>query len=168
MNGALAKMFNIETTPEAYSIDVIQSNLGLAVILGLLLAFSTYYTNLYTLFGEDRISPKNKVKLLFGASNILFLCIGLAGVMILVNNNLARAFSIGASLALVRFRVKMGQKNPGSNLLFGVLAGVACGLNEKTVAVYMVVIYIILQLALLLIARFLTRNEPKHQGPAIS
>lgn len=134
---------------------------GHSIFLGLILSILTYVTMIPLM--------KNKVKeggnlenlrskVILGSSNILFLCVGLTGVMILVNNNLARALSIGATMALIRFRVKLGPKNLGSNLLFGIIVGVACGVQEVRVAWVVTIVYILLQTALFGILKKSERN----------
>jgi hypothetical protein len=125
-----------------------------SILLGSLLGIITYVNALQ---GLDDSKPKTngaKKSLIIGASNIVFLCVGLTGLMVLVNNSLARAFAIGAAMALVRFRAKLGQKSQGSNYLFGVVIGIACGLNELAVAWVVTGSYIILQFSLFTILKF--------------
>ena len=125
---------------------------GNSILLGLVLTWVTY---LVVCQAEDDdedeegpLSQKDKYKLFLGASNILFMCVGLTGVMLLVGNNLARAFAIGAALALSRFRVKISKKSTGTHLMFGIIAGIACGLDQLAVAWICSMIYVALQLAL--------------------
>ena len=94
-----------------------------------------------------------------GASNLLFLCVGLTGLMLLVNDNLARAFAIAAAIALVRFRVKLDQKSVNASLLFAILAGMACGLNNIELAWTATAIYIVLFALILLLVQFI---KPKN------
>ena len=75
--------------------------------------------------------------------------------MILVNNNLARAFSIGAAIALVRFRIKLGRKGAAANILFGIIGGIACGLNEITLAWLITLLYLFITASV----SFITRNS---------
>ena len=77
-----------------------------------------------------------------GASNILFLCVGLTGMMVLINNNLIRAFAIIAAIALVRFRVKLSSSNTNAFLLFGVLSGMSFGVREVMLGWIMVGAYL--------------------------
>jgi len=125
---------------------------GNSILLGLALTWVTYLVVRQTEDDEDDedgpLSPKDRYKLFLGASNILFMCVGLTGVMLLVGNNLARAFAIGAALALSRFRVKISKKSTGTHLMFGIIAGIACGLDQLAIAWICSVIYLVLQLAL--------------------
>ena len=101
------------------------------------------------------------LQLFLGASNLLFLCVGLTGLMLLVNDNLARAFAIAAAIALVRFRVKLDQKSINASLLFAILAGMACGLDAIELAWTSTGIYIVLFVVLLLIVQFIKPKTPK-------
>lgn len=127
---------------------------GNSILLGLLLTYVTYLVVCQTEADEEDekgpLSPKDRYKLFLGASNILFMCIGLTGVMLLVGNNLARAFAIGAALALSRFRVKISKKSTGTHLMFGIIAGIACGLGQLAIAWTCSIIYVVLQLSLYL------------------
>ncbi|MBF0362370.1 MAG: hypothetical protein HQK49_15240 [Oligoflexia bacterium] len=144
-----------------------------SLLCGLILSVVTFYmAKSLTISNESFSTDKDKDKdkdpennnkkekktvdyanLFLGSANILFLCVGLTGVMILVNNNLARAFAIGAALTITRFRVKVGPKILASNLLFGVIIGVANGLSEMILAWLLTIIYVFLELILLFIAK---------------
>ncbi len=104
-------------------------------------------------------SLKNKavsnLEIFLGAANLLFLCVGLTGIMLLVNNNLARAFAIAAALALTRFRIKLDQKSVNASLLFAILIGMACGLGEQRLAWMSTGIYIVLFIILFIVVRIL-------------
>lgn len=86
--------------------------------------------------------------LLSSASNVLFLCVGMTAVMILVNDNLARAFATAAAVALVRFRIKFTGKFLRVSLLYAVVVGMACGLNRPYVAWTVTAIFVGLVAAL--------------------
>jgi hypothetical protein len=146
-----------------------------SIFLGLFLAIMTYFSALYLL--QFRISdklkspdqnpkgkPENfKNQMIMGCANILFLCVGMTGVMILVNNNLARAFAIGAALALVRFRVSLEDKSMGANLLFGIIAGISCGLNEMPVAYILTGAYTFLQFVVLVFIKYSVPQFDRRQ-----
>lgn len=131
----------------SYSIEQLIFLLGNSLIIGILLCIITFITSTPFLDGDES-KKTTRIQLLYGTSHILFLCVGLTAVMILVNNNLARAFSIGAAIALVRFRIKLGKKSAGSNILFGIISGIACGLGEVTLAWMLVSVYLFLSILL--------------------
>jgi hypothetical protein len=110
----------------------------------------------------ESIKPKpakkkavSNLEIFLGAANLLFLCVGLTGIMLLVNNNLARAFAIAAALALTRFRIKLDQKSVNASLLFAILIGMACGLGEERLAWMATGIYIVLFIILFIVVRLL-------------
>jgi len=121
---------------------------GHSIILGTILALIGYVSALISSGNSEKSSDNSKLEHINAAATILFLCVGMTGVIILVNNNLARAFAIGAALSLMRFRAKIGKTSTNTHLLFGVLAGIACGLNEMPVAWTAVSAYIIIQFVL--------------------
>ncbi len=100
-------------------------------------------------------------ELILGSANVLFLCFGMTGIMILVNNNLARAFAIGAAVAMVRFRIKFDAQGLGSTLFFGVLVGMACGVGQPLTAFVITVAYGILQMIVI----FLMNVSDKKNQP---
>ncbi len=84
-------------------------------------------------------------EIVLGAGNYLFLTIGMTVVMVLVNNNLARAFAIGAAISLVRLRIKVDGKGQGTTLLMAVLVGMACGVDKIIMAWCLMLTYAVLQ-----------------------
>jgi membrane-associated HD superfamily phosphohydrolase len=112
-----------------YRTDQLFFLLGHSAAVGLILCLITYCSNNKS--NMDKIKRQN---LILSTSNIMYLTTGLTTIMILVNNNLARAFSIGAAIALVRFRVKLGDKGAAANILFAIIAGISCGLDEVRLA----------------------------------
>ena len=108
----------------------------------------------------EKVSSKgkktsNNLEIFLGSSNLLFLCVGLTGVMLLVNNSLARAFAIAAALSLTRFRIKLDQKSINASLLFAILAGMACGLAQVRLAWMATGIYLGLLIAILIMVNLL-------------
>ena len=98
-------------------------------------------------------------ELILNSSNVLFLCFGMTGIMILVNNNLARAFAIGAAISIVRFRIKLDSQGLGATLFFGVLVGMACGVGQIDTAVLLTLSYGLLQ-AIVVFVMQKTQEKP--------
>lgn len=123
--------------------------------MGCILSVVTFFAAYYLLEKDDDKTSLNETLqgLALGSANLLFICVGLTGIMFLVQNNLARAFAIGAAIALMRFRRKIGHNKLDTNLLYGVVVGVACGLNELVVGWSMTAMYLILQIIVVLIVR---------------
>ncbi|OFZ20701.1 MAG: hypothetical protein A2X94_08575 [Bdellovibrionales bacterium GWB1_55_8] len=104
---------------------------GHAFVIGSILSLLTWRTNSNAARSADTKSPQ---ELVAGAFSVLFISVGMAALMILVNNSLARAFAVGAAIALVRFRVKFEGKLLPMGLFYGVLAGMACGVGRVDLA----------------------------------
>lgn len=99
----------------------------------------------------SKITRLSTVEIILASSNVLFLCFGMAGIMILVNNSLARAFAIAAAIAVVRFRIKFDSQIMAATLFFGVLAGMACGVGQIPIAAFMTFCFIALHILLSLV-----------------
>jgi len=138
--------------------------------IGLVLATVTYLGT-RSIYGRGQGSRQlNHFQLLLGSANLLFLCVGLTGVTLLINNNVIRAFAIVAALALIRFRVKLDQKSISVSVLFGVLAGMATGLQEVALAWIMTGFYLVLLGALivfLIVFKIAPNDEAESVGPQI-
>lgn len=128
---------------------------GNSILAGLLLAASTHYIT-SKLASNDTGADGDT---LLGTFNILFLCVGMTGVMILVNNNFIRVFAIVAAFALFRFRVSLGEKGIRASLLFGVMAGMAMGLNEILLGWILVFVYHILLMIMFVAHRTLNPEK---------
>ena len=179
--GKLAKLGDVANGPSMSNYHMFLLLLN-AVGIGLILVIATFLEMKYLAGYEEQfvssggdddddghsptsVKPRaqNKgdetLQMFLGASNLLFLCVGLSGLMMLVNNNLARAFAIAAAIALVRFRIKLDQKSINASLLFAILAGMACGLDATGLAWMSTGIYIALFVVLLVFVQFI---KPKH------
>ena len=120
--------------------------LGSSVVFGLvLMLIAIWSTQKIGKVSEDASDNDSLDDIIRNSSNYLYLCVGMTAVMILVNNNLARAFAIGAAISLIRFRIKMDKQAVGTTLLFSVLTGMACGVGEIDVAASVLTISVILQ-----------------------
>ncbi len=78
--------------------------------------------------------------------------------MILVNDSLARAFAIGAAIALVRFRIKVAGKFLSAALFYGVLAGMACGVSRVDLAWLLTVVFCVSLFAVFQLRRYAARK----------
>ncbi len=123
--------------------------MGNSVATGILLMLITVWASYKV--AKSKMVPSEKEKaatsqdIVLNSMNVLFLCFGMTGVMLLVNNNLARAFAIGAAIALVRFRIKVDNKVMSMAFFYGVLAGMACGVGQPMVAWIVAIVFGLLQ-----------------------
>jgi hypothetical protein len=151
----------VATSPPHWrtSVALLANSMG----LGMVLALVTYVS----VRGHAEGDKKQLGKALQGVANLLFLCVGLTGTMILVNNNMVRAFGVGAAIALVRFRIKLDGKSANASLLFAILSGIACGLAETVLAWILLATYVVLIAMTTVITRMMIKSkaveEPHHE-----
>lgn len=155
--GALKAMMG-HSEEMALPVQTIVELMGHSMAIGVVMAGATLIAGNVIQKAKSPETPEQKLSHLFGAANILFLCVGLSGVMILVNNNLVRAFAAVSALALVRFRVKLDQKSLSISLLFAILGGMSIGLQEVMLGWIMIGVYVFL-LSLLLLAVTVIRRQ---------
>lgn len=145
------------------------SILGHSILIGFVLALATYFVGRYLekKFSLVSVGAVEQPREIIGAMNLMFLTVGLCGLMILINNSFLRAFAIVATIAVVRFRVKLDSKALGSAMIFAILAGMACGVRELGLAYISVGVFLLLvgiMLSLLKVFGGLMRplmNEPR-------
>ncbi len=149
------------------TIDVVRA-LAHSTLLGIILVLSTYWIgrNLNKKALSTVFTSRDHLKEILGAMNLLFLTVGLCGLMILINNSIYRAFAIIAAIALVRFRVKLDNNNLGSSVVFSIIAGMSCGVNEWTLGYLSVITYLILIGIMMFIVHWIedfdTYKNPVH------
>lgn len=94
------------------------------------------------------------------SAQVLLICIGMTAVMILINDNLARALAVGATIALIRFRVKVDKGGFSMAVFYGVIAGTACGVNQRKLAWVICICFGALQGVLRLGITWIARARP--------
>lgn len=147
------------TLPEPISFELFVGHLGHSVAIGALLMAVTLLTAWPIAKEETGPDRSTLADLTLESGNLIFLCSGIAGVMVLVNNDIARAFAIGAAIALVRFRVRM-EKATASGYFFALIAGMACGVNSLEIGWALAVVYSILKISVYFATRVARRLEP--------
>ena len=68
---------------------------------------------------------------------------------------MSRRKGIGAAIALVRFRIKMDTKNFAMCLFYGIIIGMACGVEQVELAYGLAGIFAVLQFTMLGISKIL-------------
>ncbi len=115
--------------------------------------------------GEE---PESPAELVMSSANVMFICFGMTAVMQLVNNNLARAFTIGAAIALIRFKIKMNSKAINMGLFYGAVVGMACGVDAAILGYVATGFFGVLQLMTLLISKAVDKatrsSNPRAQA----
>jgi hypothetical protein len=115
---------------------------------------------------SETSTPQDPSKDIIGSMNLMFLTVGLSGLMILINNSVLRAFAIVAAIAVVRFRVKLDSKALGSAMIFAILAGMACGVRELALAYVSVGVFLLLVGILLILVKVIDVLESSSERSA--
>jgi hypothetical protein len=159
-----------EESMKALTPDQVFESLSNSIILGVVLMLVTLWANhrLVRNAGPDSRETKNMTphSMLMSSSNVLFFTFGMTGVMLLVNNNLARAFAIGAAIALIRFKIKIDATSQGMALFYAVLAGMACGVDQPLVGWGMTVFFAIGQVSIMTYGSPRIRVAAEEPAPA--
>lgn len=174
MNPASGMLAHLTNSPQV-EIDLLASGEALAnsAILGILLMILVAWVSQMTarekeaVPGEPPLKPSDVV---INSANVLFICFGMTGMMLIVNNNIARAFAIAAAIALVRFKIKVNSKVTSMGMFYGVLVGMACGVGHSFIGYALVLFFGVLQLFVVYAIRFTRKRfgDTPIQSPASS
>lgn len=167
MNPVLAGVQKLsESSSEAINYMLAFQQLSHSALLGLLLMVLTAWVskNSASVMATTDELPMTPSERIFSAANVMYLCFGMTGMMLLVNNNIARAFAIAAAIALVRFRIKVNSKILSMSLFYGVLTGMACGVGYVFIGYILVVFFGVLQLVVLAAAKLSDKKEVSSQN----
>lgn len=170
MNPSLVAQMEAAASGPAMDFSLALVSMGHAALLGaalmLMTVWSTYQTVAPAASGaadSESEGVETPAELILASANVLFLCFGMTAVMLLVNNNLARAFAIGAAIALVRFRIKVNSKALSMGLFYGVLTGMACGVGQVYIGYTIVAFFALLQLVVLGLVKMSTKKAKPQQ-----
>lgn len=170
LNGLIANVANSAQPPLELAVAEVIESMGHSIVLGLVLVLSTFWVgrNLDRRAMGTNLTSKDHLKEIIGAMNLMFLTVGLCGIMILINNSIFRAFAIVAAIALVRFRVKLDNKALGSAMIFAILAGMACGVREIGFGYLSVGVFLVLTGILMLTVNFVRDFKLEAQTPTLT
>ena len=164
MTGLGPLLKNTDVTAGAIPFKVAANVMAHSITLGFILVAVTFvYSKALENLSEEnseKLGPKKSgLQAFIGSCNLLFLSVGLTGIMILINDNLVRAFSIVAALALIRFRIKVDHKKVTTPILFAMLSGMACGAQEISLAWASLLVYAFLATGTYLMMRVFHKLE---------
>ncbi|OQW46419.1 MAG: hypothetical protein A4S09_05465 [Proteobacteria bacterium SG_bin7] len=114
---------------------------------GLVLAFASYLLDT-SVAKKSLNTGSDPVARMVNASNQLIMCVGVGGMMLLIEQNLVRAVVLFAAMALVRFRVRVSEKSLSASFFFSVIAGMASGMGEIHLAWVFTSVFVGLSLVL--------------------
>jgi hypothetical protein len=124
----------VSTTGEtAFTLPALAASLGLSLALGLLISFVYMKT-------QSRNQPSHSFAL-----TLVLLPAVIAVIILLVGNNVARAFSLAGAFSIIRFRSAPGDPKDITHVLFCMAVGLAAGMGFL---VYAVIVGIVLCLVI--------------------
>lgn len=115
--------------------------------------------------GSEEETP---AQLIQHSAHVLFMCLAICCLILLVENNLARAFTLGAAIALIRFKTKLEEKTSSTALLFGIICGMSAGVGIPRVGWMLAALYGLIQLTLVGIVQFFERLRKRQVPVALS
>jgi len=137
-----------------------------AILAGLVIALSGYI--LETVLTRISSTPStDSVSRLVSASNLLIICVGVSGMVLLIQQSLVRAIVLFAAIAVVRFRVRVSEKSLGAAFFFSVIAGMASGLGEFKLTWVFTGIFLTISLILSLVFKLFVRTPPIETKPPV-
>jgi len=109
-------------TSTRYTFDIIAINLIYALILGFFIAFVYTKTHRGVSYSQSFVHT------------LILLTLMTAVVMMIIGNNLARAFGLVGALSIVRFRTVVKDTKDTAYVFFSLVVGMAVGTNAYLVA----------------------------------
>lgn len=124
-------------------VDVLLNTFAAGMVLG----FASYLLDA-SVAKKSPLSAVDPIARMVNASNQLIMCVGVGGMMLLIEQNLVRAVVLFAAMALVRFRVRVSEKSLSASFFFSVIAGMATGMGEIQLAWIFTSVFVVLSLVL--------------------
>lgn len=164
---SLAAMEGAASLPISFQEAIV--DMGHSALLGAALMLITVWASYQSVAPatSTAVIPPEEIEtpaeLVLSSANVMFICFGMTAVMQLVNNNLARAFTIGAAIALIRFKIKMNSKAINMGLFYGAVVGMACGVDAAVLGYVAVGFFGLLQVFTLLMSKAVDKATRKSQ-----
>lgn len=133
----LDSIFTTSTTGNSLTLSGLLSALGMALILGLIISLVRIKTH-----KEEGTSPGFAITLIMLPAIISI-------IIMLVGNNVARAFSLAGAFSLIRFRSAPGDPKDIAYVFFTLAVGLGCGMGylaySAIFAIILCLVMIVLQ-----------------------
>lgn len=124
------------TTGESFTLANALLVIGSSIILGLLISLAYMYTH-----KKEWYTPGFTITL-------IMLPVIISIIILLVGNNVARAFSLAGAFSIIRFRSAPGDPKDISYIFFTLAVGLACGMGYIGYGVIVTVILCIIMIVL--------------------
>ncbi len=163
LNQLLAQL---QATSEGLPMIAVGGVLINAILAGLVISLAAFILD--SVLTKISSEPDTDlVSRLVSASNLLIICVGVSGMILLIQQSLVRAVVLFAAIAVVRFRVRVSEKSLGAAFFFAVIAGMSSGLGEFNLTWIFTGIFVAIALCLAVVFKFFVRRPVIENKPTV-
>ena len=126
---AIENIFSTQIGGEKLTVASAFINIGGALLLGFVVALLYYFT-------QKRAGGSTSLSV-----TLIMVPAIIALIVVLIQNNLARAFTLAGSLAIIRYRSQPASPRDVAYVLFSLAIGIACGIGYVAYAAVFTVIF---------------------------
>lgn len=126
---AIENIFSTQIGGEKLTVASAFINIGGALLLGFAVALLYYFT-------QKRAGGSTSLSV-----TLIMVPAIIALIVVLIQNNLARAFTLAGSLAIIRYRSQPASPRDVAYVLFSLAIGIACGIGYVAYAAVFTVIF---------------------------
>ena len=126
---AIDNFFSTQVGGERLTVASAFVNVGGALLLGFVVALLYYFT-------QKRAGGSTSL-----SATLIMVPAVIALIVLLIQNNLARAFTLAGSLAIIRYRSQPASPRDVAYVLFSLAIGIACGIGYVAYAAVFTVIF---------------------------
>ena len=129
---SIEELFSTQIGGEKLTLASAFINIGGALVLGFIIALLYYFT-------QKRAGGSTSLSV-----TIIMVPAIIALIVILIQNNLARAFTLAGSLAIIRYRSQPASPRDIAYVLFSLAVGIACGIGYVAYAAVFTVLFCVI------------------------
>lgn len=129
---SIEELFSTQIGGEQLTLASAFINIGGALVLGFIIALLYYFT-------QKRAGGSTSLSV-----TIIMVPAIIALIVVLIQNNLARAFTLAGSLAIIRYRSQPASPRDIAYVLFSLAIGIACGIGYVAYAAVFTVLFCVI------------------------
>ncbi len=129
---SIEELFSTQIGGEKLTLASAFINIGGALVLGFIIALLYYFT-------QKRAGGSTSLSV-----TIIMVPAIIALIVVLIQNNLARAFTLAGSLAIIRYRSQPASPRDIAYVLFSLAIGIACGIGYVAYAAVFTVLFCVI------------------------
>jgi O-antigen/teichoic acid export membrane protein len=112
--------------------NIINDNIEVSVLLIRLLISAVLSCGISYVYGAMNSDKEDKLIMM---QTLIFLAITISSAMMIIGNNLARAFGLVGAVSIIRFRTAVKSSRDMAFVFVAIVVGMACGLGFSVLAV---------------------------------